>query len=144
MYSVYKNFHTMRWIYVYLNKFSSFLIDPKDVIIDSLKELEKLLENYKTSHEITRKKTIIDISYTISLKLMTNIQFNENTFHEFINVSNLFFNLFNTQIDAELFIAFFNIIFSAAENVNSYLHRNSLELLKKNPRLFSWSSRKST
>jgi len=116
----------MRWIYIYLNKFSSFLIDPKDMIIDKLKELEELLKNYKTSHDPEKKKTIIDISYTISLKLMTNVQFNENTFHEFINVSNLFFILFNSEIDTELLIAFFNIIFSAAENVKCYLHRNSL------------------
>lgn len=107
----------MKWIYIYLNKFSSFLIDPKDLIITNLKELEKLLENYKTSQGPKQKTAMIDISYSISLKLMTNIQFSENTFHEFINVSNLFFNLFSSEIDAELFIAFFNIIFSAAENV---------------------------
>ena len=63
-------------------------------------------------------KIIVDLSYNISLKLMTNIQFNENSFQEFINLISLFSSLFKEEIIPELQIVLINILFSAAENVN--------------------------
>ena len=118
LFQIYKNFHTTKWVYIHLNKFSSYLVDSKDVVIKLIKDLEGTIESYKLTPDAGKSKVIVDLSYNISLKLMKNIQFNENTFHEFIKVSNLFSGLFNTEFNQDLIIALINILFSAAENVN--------------------------
>ena len=48
---------------------------------------------------------------------MSNVQFDENTFHEFMKTSNSFINLLNKDYEFELLIAFINILLSANENV---------------------------
>ena len=112
-------------MYIHLNKFSTYLIDNKDTVIKLIKELEGIIESYKLIPDIDKSKVIVDLSFNISLRLMTNIQFNENTFHEFIKVSNLYSSLFNTEFNTDLLIALINILFSAAENVN-YLNKKEI------------------
>jgi hypothetical protein len=80
-------------------------------------EIDRIIESYKLLQDPIKKKSIIDISFNISLKIMTNLQFDDNFFHEFIKISNNFSQIICTDHDADLFIAYLNILFSATENV---------------------------
>ena len=82
-----------------------------------LKDIHAKLESYKLIPDQEKMISIIDISFKISLNLMSNVQFDENTFHEFMKTSNSFINLLNKDYEFELLIAFINILLSANENV---------------------------
>jgi len=115
--NIYKKFHSTRWVFSYLNKFSSYLIDQKNHLLNLLKDIHAKLESYKLIPDQEKMISIIDISFKISLNLMSNVQFDENTFHEFMKTSNSFINLLNKDYEFELLIAFINILLSANENV---------------------------
>ena len=82
-----------------------------------MNDINSFIESYKLGQDSEKKKSIIDFSFNISLKLITNVQFNDNSFHEFLKVSNNFSEIIYNEYDSELLIAYLNILFSAAENV---------------------------